>query len=190
MNNRCRTCRILKTAPRTTSIIGRTFMSAGDTNFLPPALPAITCIQDTHKNQHPHPSWVFSHLSVTLNACTSHSWQEAPDKKDNCCTRSSLCVSLGASWTTVWGMLRWALSSSSCCLNRTGTCTPAISIICTTGLRISTCSSFFRKSCLNGKIHNYNSNYRRSEMPSRQKNNLESIWSGNSKACIPNGHKT
>jgi hypothetical protein len=57
-------------------------------------------------------------------------------------------------------------------------------------LRISTCSSFFRKSCLNGKIHNYNSNYRRSEMPSRQKNNLESIWSGNSKACIPNGHKT
>jgi len=35
-------CRILKTAPGTTSNISHTFMSAGDTNFLPPALPAIT----------------------------------------------------------------------------------------------------------------------------------------------------
>jgi len=55
-NNRHRTCRILKTAPGTTSNIGHTFMSAGDTNFLLLLYLPSPVSQDTHKNQHPHDS--------------------------------------------------------------------------------------------------------------------------------------
>jgi hypothetical protein len=93
-------------------------------------------------------SLFFSHLTGTLNPCTAvaHGLQI----KRRIDVHGSLCISLGASWTTVWGMLCWALSSSSCCLNHTGTYTPEISISCTMGFASAHAHHFLGQSCPNG----------------------------------------